>query len=40
MRKHLCWYARGIPGSARFRDLVNRLETTDELIGAVKEYMQ
>ena len=40
MRKHLCWYARGIPGSARFRDLVNRLQTREELIGAVKECMQ
>ena len=38
MRKHLCWYARGLPGAARFRALVNRLQTRDELIGAVKEY--
>jgi tRNA-dihydrouridine synthase B len=38
MRKHLCWYARGVSGAARFRDLVNRLQTGSELAEAVKEY--
>jgi nifR3 family TIM-barrel protein len=38
MRKHLCWYARGVSGAARFRDLVNRLQTGSELSEAVKEY--
>jgi tRNA-dihydrouridine synthase B len=38
MRKHLCWYARGLPGAARFRDLVNRLQTGSELTEAVKDY--
>jgi len=38
MRKHLCWYAQGQAGSARFRALVNRLQTRDELTTAVKEY--
>ncbi|MBP1728423.1 MAG: nifR3 [Deltaproteobacteria bacterium] len=26
MRKHLCWYARGLQGAAQFRAAVNRLE--------------
>ena len=38
MRKHLCWYARGIPRAARFRDLVNRLQTEKEMTDAVREY--
>jgi nifR3 family TIM-barrel protein len=40
MRKHFCWYARGLPGSARFRDLVNRLESGSGLTAAVKEFFQ
>ena len=38
MRKHLCWYARGGTGAARFRDLVNRLLTVNDLTEAVKEF--
>jgi tRNA-dihydrouridine synthase B len=40
MRKHLCWYARGLPGAARFRDLVNRLQSGSDLIPAVKDYFR
>ena len=38
MRKHLCWYAKGEPGAARFRDFVNRTETKESLIGAVTDF--
>ncbi len=38
MRKHFCWYARGLPGSARFRALVNQLQATTELTAAVRDY--
>jgi nifR3 family TIM-barrel protein len=31
MRKHLCWYARGLPGAAAFRSLVNQVQTVAEL---------
>ncbi|MGH7100991.1 MAG: tRNA dihydrouridine synthase DusB, partial [Acetobacteraceae bacterium] len=30
-RKHLGWYARGLPGAAAFRGSVNRLEEPDEV---------
>jgi tRNA-dihydrouridine synthase B len=40
MRKHLCWYARGLPGAARFRDLVNRLGSGSELTRTVKDYFR
>ena len=40
MRKHFCWYARGLPGSARFRDLINRLESWTALTAAVKDFFQ
>jgi tRNA-dihydrouridine synthase B len=38
IRKHLCWYVRGLPGSARFRDTVNRLQTRSEVTGAIEVY--
>ncbi|HAD03458.1 MAG: tRNA dihydrouridine synthase DusB [Desulfuromonadales bacterium GWD2_61_12] len=31
MRKHLCWYARGLTGAATFRSTVNRSETLQGL---------
>lgn len=31
MRKHLCWYSRGLPGAATFRAAVNRTGTLAEL---------
>ena len=40
MRKHLCWYARGLPGAARFRDMVNRLQSGSDLTSAVKDYFR
>jgi len=38
MRKHLCWYARGISGAAHFRGAVNRLESLAEIEGAMREF--
>lgn len=38
MRKHAAWYAKGIPGAALFRDRVNRLEGSDELIEVMEEF--
>jgi len=38
IRKHLCWYARGLPGSARFRESVNRIQTRNDVTGAIAEF--
>ena len=38
MRKHLCWYARGIPGAAQFRAKVNRIDDRAALEAAMKEF--
>jgi len=38
MRKHLCWYARGICGAAQFRGAVNRLDSRAELEMAMREF--
>ena len=37
MRKHLAWYTAGMPHSARFRGLINSMETMDELLEGVEE---
>lgn len=40
MRKHLCWYARGVPGAAQFRAEVNRLQTIEDLTHALRHFFQ
>lgn len=37
MRKHLAWYTVGMPHSARFRGLINSMETMEELLAGVEE---
>ena len=36
MRKHLSWYTVGMPGSARFRQAINTMESMKELTEAVE----
>lgn len=38
MRKHISWYARGVAGAARFRDLVNRIEGRETLVKALHVF--
>jgi hypothetical protein len=38
MRKHLCWYARGLPGAAAFRSLVNQVQSVAELRRAMTDF--
>lgn len=38
MRKHLCWYSRGMSGAAEFRERVNRAMTGQELIDIAKTF--
>lgn len=40
MRKHLCWYTKGIPGAAQFRGEVNRIEQWDALICAMEGFFR
>lgn len=37
MRKHLSWYTIGMPHSARFRQMINTMETMDELLKGVEK---
>lgn len=38
MRKHLCWYTKGLPGGGEFREQVNRLTGLDEVMRAMRGY--
>lgn len=37
MRKHLSWYTTGYPNSARFRQMINTMESMDELLAGVEQ---
>jgi len=38
MRKHFSWYAKGIPGAARFRNMVNIIEGIEPLTQLLQEF--
>ena len=37
MRKHLAWYTVGMPHSARFRQMINTMETMEQLLAGVEQ---
>lgn len=39
MRKHIAWYTKGMEGSARMRDEINKVETYEELEQLLEEKM-
>ena len=40
MRKHLSWYTTGYPNSARFRQMINTMESMEALIDSVEEIFR
>lgn len=38
MRKHLCWYAKGVSGAARFRAEVNRLDSRKAMEELIHDF--
>jgi nifR3 family TIM-barrel protein len=38
MRKHLCWYAKGIPGAAQFRSRINQAATIDAMRDLIRHF--
>lgn len=38
MRKHLCWYARGLGGAAQFRSIVNSLHERADIERAMRDF--
>ena len=40
MRKHVAWYIKGLPHSARVREQVNHTSTTDALAALLRRYLE
>ena len=40
MRKHVSWYTYGMPGSAKFRNMINQMEDMDSLKKACRELFE
>jgi tRNA-dihydrouridine synthase B len=38
MRKHLCWYTKGLQGGAEFRQKVNHLEKVEDVVRSIREF--
>jgi tRNA-dihydrouridine synthase B len=38
MRKHLCWYTKGLSGGAEFRTTINQLTTANEVSREIEDY--
>ena len=40
MRKHLCWYLRGMPGSAMVRGMLQDMHSEAEVLRVLEQYQQ
>ena len=40
MRKHVSWYTKGLPGSARLREAINQVESYEELEQLLSEKIR
>ena len=40
MRKHVSWYTKGLPGSARLREAINQVESYEELEQILSEKIR
>jgi len=38
MRKHLCWYARGLAGASNFRSNLQKIETIDQALELTEQF--
>jgi tRNA-dihydrouridine synthase B len=39
-RKHIGWYARGLPGAAEFRAAVNRTDEPERVRGSIDAFYE
>lgn len=39
MRKHIAWYLKGLRGSARLRDEINKIESYEEVANKLRDYL-
>lgn len=39
MRKHICWYIKGLPNNTQIKNLINMSDNLDEVTNILKEYL-
>jgi tRNA-dihydrouridine synthase B len=39
-RKHIGWYTKGLTGSAEFRNMVNRIDDADQVLGELARFYE
>ncbi|KKY01648.1 TIM barrel oxidoreductase NifR3 [Paraclostridium benzoelyticum] len=39
MRKHIAWYLKGLRGSAKLRDEINKIESYEEVVNKLRDYL-
>jgi len=39
MRKHIGWYLKGMKNSARFRNMINKMESADEVVNTLRVFL-
>ena len=40
MRKHICWYLKNLKDSSKVRQVINQLESKDDVISTLEEYFK
>ncbi len=40
MRKHICWYIKGLPGNSDIKNKINTCENVEEVFMILKEYLK
>jgi len=40
MRKHLCWYAKGLPGAAELRKEFTKVSNIDDIKKAMRDFLR
>ena len=40
MRKHICWYLKNLKDSSKVRQIINQLETKEEVINSLNAYFE
>ena len=40
MRKHICWYIKGLENNTHIKDIINKLENIDEIRQILRDYLE
>ena len=40
MRKHICWYIKGMPNNAEIKNIINMSDNLEEVLSILKKYFE